>query len=173
MRGGVGGSLAAWLGFTLPSVVLLVAFAYGYGHLNNAFSLRLLHGLKLAAVAVVAQAVWSMGRTLCPDRTRASIAVLATVLVVALGATYGQVIAIVLGAASGAALLKTATEVPSAPLGMPGTKLAQLSLFAVPERATSLIFKDFDLRSSLQDVRFRGAIGDGRAVISAVAALAA
>jgi chromate transporter len=123
MRGGVRGALAAWLGFTLPSVILLVAFAYGYGHLNNAFSLRLLHGLKLAAVAVVAQAVWSMGRTLCPDRTRASIAVVATVLVVALGPTYGQIVAIVLGGASGAALLKTSTEVPSAPLGMPGTRV--------------------------------------------------
>ena len=90
MRGGVRGALAAWFGFTLPSVVLLVAFAYGYAHLDTAFSVRLLHGLKLAAVAVVAQAVWSMGRALCPDKTRASIAVVSTALVVTLGATHGQ-----------------------------------------------------------------------------------
>ncbi|MDN7179586.1 chromate efflux transporter [Caballeronia sp. SEWSISQ10-4 2] len=122
MRGGVRGALAAWFGFTLPSVVLLVAFAYGYAHLDTAFSGRLLHGLKLAAVAVVAQAVWSMGRALCPDKTRASIAVVSTALVVALGATYGQIVAILLAGLSGAVLLKISTEVPDAPLGMPGTK---------------------------------------------------
>jgi chromate transporter len=122
MRAGVRGALAAWFGFTLPSVVLLVAFAYGYAHLDTAFSVRLLHGLKLAAVAVVAQAVWSMGRALCPDKTRASIAVVSTALVVALGATYGQIVAILLAGLSGAVLLKISTDVPDAPLGMPGTR---------------------------------------------------
>jgi chromate transporter len=122
MRAGVRGALAAWFGFTLPSVVLLVAFAYGYAHLDTAFSVRLLHGLKLAAVAVVAQAVWSMGRALCTDKTRASIAVVSTALVVALGATYGQIVAILLAGLSGAVLLKISTDVPDAPLGMPGTR---------------------------------------------------
>jgi chromate transporter len=122
MRAGVRGALAAWFGFTLPSVVLLVAFAYGYAHLDTVFSVRLLHGLKLAAVAVVAQAVWSMGRALCPDKTRASIAVVSTALVVALGATYGQIVAILLAGLSGAVLLKISTDVPDAPLGMPGTR---------------------------------------------------
>ena len=123
IRGGMWGAFAAWLGFTLPSVILLVGFAYGYAHFNNALSLRLLHGLKLAAVAVVAQAVWSMGRTLCPDRSRASIAVLATVLVVALGPTYGQIVAILLAGVSGTLVLTMSTELPSAPLGMPGTRV--------------------------------------------------
>jgi chromate transporter len=122
MRAGVRGALAAWVGFTLPSVVLLVAFAYGYAHLDTAFSVRLLHGLKLAAVAVVAQAVWSMGRALCPDKTRASIAVVSTALVVTLGATYGQIVAILLAGLSGAVLLKISTDVPDAPVGMPGTR---------------------------------------------------
>src|SRR3984957_20037549 len=122
MRGGVRGALAAWFGFTLPSVVLLVAFAYGYAHLDTAFSVRLLHGLKLAAVAVVAQAVWSMGRALCPDKTRASIAVVLTALVVTLGATHGQIVAILLAGLSGAVLLKISTDVPDAPVGMPGTR---------------------------------------------------
>jgi chromate transporter len=122
MRAGVRGALAAWFGFTLPSVVLLVAFAYGYTHLDSAFSVRLLHGLKLAAVAVVAQAVWSMGRALCPDKTRASIAVVSTALVVTLGATYGQIVAILLAGLSGAVLLKISTDVPDAPVGMPGTR---------------------------------------------------
>ncbi|CAB3807223.1 chromate efflux transporter [Pararobbsia alpina] len=122
MRGGVPGALAAWLGFTLPSVVLLVAFAYGYTHMGHAGSVQLLHGLKVAAVAVVAQAVWSMGRSLCPDRSRATIAVAATIVVTVLGATAGQIVAIVLAGVAGATLLKTSTNMPEAPVGMPGTK---------------------------------------------------
>jgi chromate transporter len=122
MRGGVPGSVAAWFGFTVPSAVLMVGFAYGYTHLGHAGAAQLLHGLKLAAVAVVAQAVWSMGRTLCPDRRRATIAVVATVLVTVLGAATGQIVAIILAAVAGATLLRTSTDVPEAPVGMPGTK---------------------------------------------------
>lgn len=122
MRGGIAGAFAAWLGFTLPSVLLLVAFAFSYTHLADAASSRLLHGLKLAAVAVVAQAVWSMGRTLCPDRQRASLAVFATALVILLGATYGQIASIVLAAICGALFLRASTELPQAPGDMPGTR---------------------------------------------------
>src|ERR1043165_4290697 len=74
MRAGYLGGLAAWTGFTLPSAFLLVLFAYGAGNLHGAIGTGLLHGLKLVAVAIVAQAVWGMARTLCPDRERASIA---------------------------------------------------------------------------------------------------
>jgi chromate transporter len=122
MRGVVPGSLAAWCGFTLPSTVLMVAFAYGHTHLGHAGSVQLLHGLKLAAVAVVAHAVWSMGRTLCPDRSRATIAVAATVLITVLGAATGQIVAIILAAVAGAMLLSASTDMPAAPAGMPGTK---------------------------------------------------
>src|SRR5215467_5031595 len=62
------GAAAAWTGFTLPSAILLVLFAYGAGNLHGAIGAGLLHGLKLVAVAIVAQAVWGMARTLCPDR---------------------------------------------------------------------------------------------------------
>jgi chromate transporter len=68
MRAGYGGALAAWAGFTLPSAILLVLFAYGAGALQGPVGQGLLHGLKLTAVAIVAQAVWGMARTLCPDR---------------------------------------------------------------------------------------------------------
>lgn len=122
IRGGVLGALAAWLGFTLPSVVLLVAFGYGYTHMGQAGSVQLLHGLKVAALAVVAQAVWSMGRSLCPDTSRATIAVAAAILVTVLGAAAGQIVAIVLAGIAGATLLKTATDMPEAPVGMPGTR---------------------------------------------------
>src|SRR5579884_1085861 len=77
MRAGYLGALAAWTGFTLPSAAALVLFAYGAGALSGPVGAGLLHGLKLTAVAIVAQAVWGMARNLCPDRERASIAVAA------------------------------------------------------------------------------------------------
>jgi chromate transport protein ChrA len=82
LRGGLLGGLAAWTGFTLPSAILMVLFAYGAGSIGD-FSLGsgLLHGLKLVAVAIVAQAVLGMARTLCPDRVRASIATVALVVI--------------------------------------------------------------------------------------------
>jgi putative chromate ion transporter len=77
MRAGYLGGLAAWTGFTLPSAIALILFAYGASALSGPLGTGLLHGLKLTAVAIVAQAVWGMARTLCPDRERASIAVVA------------------------------------------------------------------------------------------------
>src|SRR6516164_11790930 len=62
MRAGYLGALAAWTGFTLPSAIILLLFAYGVGSLSGAFGTGLLHGLKLVAVAIVAQAVWGMAR---------------------------------------------------------------------------------------------------------------
>jgi chromate transporter len=110
-RAGWRGALAAWAGFTLPSAALLVLFAYGAAGLaTSKTGAGILHGLKLVAVAIVAQAVWSMARSLCPDRTRAAIALAALVSVVfvplmasnviALG-SLGQVLAIALGALAG------------------------------------------------------------------------
>src|SRR5579863_6265592 len=81
MRAGYAGALAAWIGFTLPSAILLVLFAYGAGSLSGPLGIGVLHGLKLVAVAIVAQAVWGMARTLCPDRIRASIAVVAALII--------------------------------------------------------------------------------------------
>src|SRR6516162_9471334 len=81
MRARYRGGLAAWTGFTLPSAIALVLFAYGAGELSGPVGIGLLHGLKLVAVAIVAQAVWGMARTLCPDRERASIAVIAALII--------------------------------------------------------------------------------------------
>ncbi len=74
MRGGLPGGLAAWTGFTLPSALLMILAAYGLSYAKSGAALGLIHGLKLLAVAVVAQAVWNMGRNLCPDRQRAGLA---------------------------------------------------------------------------------------------------
>jgi chromate transporter len=97
LRAGYAGALAAWLGFTLPSALALTLFAYGVGAAGSAVSGGWLHGLKLAAVAVVAQAVLGMMRALTPDRERASLAVAATIIVTAFPSVFGQVGAIVAG----------------------------------------------------------------------------
>ncbi len=102
VRGGYLGGLAAWLGFTLPSALLLLLFAYGAGTLAGApFGAGLLHGLKLVAVAIVAQAVFGMARSLCPDRPRAAIALAALVLLAFAPGSVGQVAAIALGGLAG------------------------------------------------------------------------
>jgi len=105
-RAGYLGALAAWAAFTLPSAIALVLFGYGVSSLGDALGSGWLHGLKVAAVAVVANAVLTMMRTLAPDRERASLAVAAAVLVTALPTSFGQVGAIVLGAIVGLALFR-------------------------------------------------------------------
>ncbi|HEY2534852.1 MAG TPA: chromate efflux transporter [Xanthobacteraceae bacterium] len=101
MRAGWGGALAAWTGFTLPSAVILVLFAYGAGALGGPIGAGLLHGLKLVAVAIVAQAVLGMARTLCPDRERASIAVVASLIMLFTTNSVAQVATIALGGIAG------------------------------------------------------------------------
>jgi chromate transporter len=101
MRAGALGGLAAWAGFTLPSAILLVIFAYGADALGGTIGGGLLHGLKLVAVAIVAQAVCGMAHTLCPDRQRASIAVLAALIVLFSSSALAQIAAILLGGVTG------------------------------------------------------------------------
>ncbi len=112
-RAGWPGSLAAWLGFTLPSAVVLVLFAYGVGQWSGVASSGAVDGLKVVAVAVVAQAVRGMARSLCPDRLRAAIAVLAALLVLSVPSSIGQVGAIVLGGVAGWRLVRPG-ELPPA-----------------------------------------------------------
>ena len=101
MRAGYLGGLAAWTGFTLPSAFALVLFAYGAGALGGPTGTGLLHGLKLVAVAIVVQAVWGMARTLCPDRERASIAVIAALIILFSTSSAAQIGAIALGGVAG------------------------------------------------------------------------
>jgi len=95
MRASYLGGLAAWVGFTLPSAIALVLFAYGANALQGTIGSGLLHGLKLVAVAIVAQAVWGMARTLCPDRERASIAAVAALFILFSSSSVAQIGAIV------------------------------------------------------------------------------
>jgi chromate transporter len=101
MRAGYLGGLAAWTGFTLPSAVALVLFAYGAHLLVGSIGSGLLHGLMLVAVAVVAQAVWGMARTLCPDPRRASIAGIAVLVVLFGASSRSQIAALLFGAIAG------------------------------------------------------------------------
>jgi chromate transporter len=101
MRAGYLGGLAAWIGFTLPSAIALVLFAFGAASLGGPLGTGLLHGLKLVAVAIVAQAVWGMARSLCPDRERASIATVAALLILLSSSSVAQIAAILLGAVAG------------------------------------------------------------------------
>jgi len=89
-RAGLPGGFAAWLGFTLPSALALIAFAFGIGAFANAADAGWLHGLKVVAVAVVAQAVWGMARSLCPDRERATLAILASLVTLSWPTAFGQ-----------------------------------------------------------------------------------
>ena len=105
-RAGWAGALAAWLGFTLPSAIALILFASGVTEWAGLAASGAVHGLKVVAVAVVAQAVWGMARSLCPDRLRAGIAVVAALVVLAAPTAAGQIGAIVFGALAGRWALK-------------------------------------------------------------------
>src|SRR5271165_4046825 len=108
MRAGYPGALAAWAGFTLPSAVAMTLIAYGAGALHGAAGEGLLHGLKLTAVAIVAQAVLGMARSLAPDKPRAAIAVLALILTSFAAGGIGQIGAIAAGGLLGLAFCRTA-----------------------------------------------------------------
>ncbi len=101
LRRGLAGGLAAWLGFTLPSALLMIGFAYGIGSLGHLETAGWLKGLKVAAVAVVAQAVWSMWRSLCPDLPRSILAGASAGLLLLLSQTGVQIAVIATGAAIG------------------------------------------------------------------------
>ena len=116
-RAGYPGAFAAWVGFTMPSALALVLFAYGVSSLGNTLDSGWLHGLKVAAVAVVAQAVLSMMRSLAPDRERATLAVVAAAVVLAIPTAWGQIGAILIGGLAGVTLLRTSA--PTDHVAMP------------------------------------------------------
>ena len=131
--GGLLGGLAAWTAFTLPSALLLLAFAYGASLFTGPIASGVIHGLKVVAVAVVAQAVWRMARALAPDRPRASIALAAAVLIaVFAGASVVQTSVIVVGALSGLAFCRDGTTIAGGHFRFPVPRavgIASLILF--------------------------------------------
>jgi chromate transporter len=130
MRAGYVGGLAAWAGFTLPSAFALILFAYGASALSGPIGIGLLHGLKLTAVAIVSQAVLGMARTLCPDRERASIAVVAALIILFSTSSIAQIGAIAVGGLAGLWLCRNGLAASSGHIAMPVSRNAGLvSLF--------------------------------------------
>jgi chromate transporter len=131
MRAGCLGGLAAWTGFTLPSAIILVAFAYGAHALSGAIGKGLLHGLQLVAVAIVAQAVWGMARTLSADRPRASISLGAMSLILFSSSAVTQIGTIALGALAGVCLCRRTQPFSTGQLPLPiSHRVAFAALFA-------------------------------------------
>ncbi|MFG6158157.1 chromate efflux transporter [Halomonas sp. 1390] len=108
LRAGAWGAALAWIAFTLPSALALVVFAWGASLSTGPVAAGLVYGLKVAAVAIVAQAVWGMAKSLCPDRRRTGIALAAVVTVVLVGGHLGQLAAILLGLLGGLTLCQDA-----------------------------------------------------------------
>ncbi len=112
-RAGIPGAFAAWLAFTLPSALLLTLFGLGLSAFGpDAIAASWLHGLKIAAVAVVAQAIWGMSVKLCPDRERVSIAVGGAIAILVIPLAWFQLVVIGLGALFGLFYLRSDQELP-------------------------------------------------------------
>jgi chromate transporter len=133
MRGGWLGALAAFTAFTLPSALVLFVFAMAATGDLSPIGTGVLHGLKIVAVAIVAQAVWGMAKSLCPDKERATIAVIAVVVLAATSSAFAMVGAILLGAAAGLMVVRgTATRGTHAAVPVTrGAGLVALALFGL------------------------------------------
>lgn len=115
-RAGILGAILAWIGFTLPSAVVLILFGLGLAHIETGAHQFWLHGLKVVAVAVVAQAVLGMGKKLCPDKERVSIAIVSSVLVLVTNSAVIQILVLIFAGIIGMFFLKADMELPHEPL---------------------------------------------------------
>ena len=132
-RAGYRGAFAAWLGFTLPSAVALILCALSLARYGQTMPAGILSGLKIAAVAVVAQAVWGMAKTLCPDPFRLSIMTLAACGVLLLPGAGSHVTVIMLAGVLGWRWLRGDRETADSHLHVPVSRRAGvvwLGLFA-------------------------------------------
>lgn len=125
------GGIAAWIGFTLPSALALIAFGLGIGAFAGAGDAGWLHGLKVVAVAVVAQAVWGMARSLCPDRERATIAILAAIVTLAWPSALGQLSSIVIAGLIGAMIFPGQTSSSPASMRFPIAKKTGIAAWII------------------------------------------
>lgn len=130
-RGGYRGALAAWAGFTLPSAILLCLCAMGLSTWGAAVPAGVVHGLKVVAVAVVAQAVRGMGRNLCTDATRTAIAIVAALVVLVWPGAMGQVAVIAAAAVIGIGVITPARSAVHDPLPVPVSRRAGAALLGM------------------------------------------
>ena len=129
-RAGLLGGIAAWLGFTMPSAIALVLFAYGVSAIGDVSGHGWLNGLKIVAVAVVAYAVWGMARSLTPDRPRVTLAILAAIALLFVGGPAAQVGVIVAGGIAGWLVLPHRNAEPASPLSPVGRRVGVVMLAA-------------------------------------------
>jgi chromate transporter len=125
------GGIAAWIGFTLPSALALIAFAFGIGAFTNTTDAGWLHGLKIVAVAVVAQAVWGMARSLCPDSERATIAILASIVTLAWPTAVGQLSSIAIAGLFGIMIFPGIVSSSISPMRFPVGKKTGLIAWVI------------------------------------------
>ncbi|MBP5946901.1 MULTISPECIES: chromate efflux transporter [unclassified Pseudomonas] len=130
-RAGYRGALAAWAGFTLPSAMLMILFALGLSRYGAVLSPGALHGLKVVAVAVVAQAVWGMARNLCTDVPRMTLMVIAACVALLAPSAWGQVSVIVIAGLLGLMLFKPAQRVEHDALSIPISRRAGMMWLAL------------------------------------------
>lgn len=133
-QAGYAGAFAAWLGFTMPSALLLILFAFGISNYQEIIPSTVLHGLSIVAVAVIAQAVWGMSRSLCPDRPRITIMVAVTCYLLLFPSIWGQVVAMLVAAIISTFLFKPETNAQDKPLIVPITRrqgVVWISLFFI------------------------------------------
>ncbi len=131
LRAGYLGGLAAWAGFTLPSAIALVLFAHGAHALHGSIGMGVLHGLRLVAVAVVAQAVLGMARSMCPDWQRGSIAIVAALLLVFNNSSTAQIGALLLGGAAGLWLCRNAPPADASGVAVPISRTVAVASLAI------------------------------------------
>jgi chromate transporter len=129
LRAGLPGALAAWIGFTAPSALAMMLFGYGVTAFGDLGYAAWLHGLKIVAVAVVAQAVWGMAQNLCPDRSRVTLAIVAAVLTLFLPSAISQVGVIAIGALIGWRFLPGEAGNGQSALHVPLSRRAGLAAF--------------------------------------------
>jgi chromate transporter len=173
LRAGWFGGLAAWAGFTLPSALLMLLFAYGYGHARGRIAAGVFHGLQLVAVAVVAQAVVRMQRTLAPDAPRRALACAGALISLFTPASYATALAVAAGALAGLLLMRSNTAQPQSEpqLEISLTQrdgIAALALFVLLLTAALLLLKTRSLFLAVLASLFRtGALvfGGGHVVL--------
>ncbi len=137
-RAGLLGAMLASACFTLPSAIVMIGFAYGVARAGDLRGAGWLHGLKLAAVVVVAQAVWAMGKKLCPDRARASLCLASAAVLLAVPGAVTQVVVIAAGGLAGWWLYRRSTEAAQ-PAPQPGARHHAVAAAALVTFAALLV----------------------------------
>jgi chromate transporter len=169
-RGGLAGACVAWLGFTLPSALIMIGLSYGFFALEGQIE-ALTHGLLIATVAIVAKATLGLGNKLCPDLPRMAIAVSSAVLVLSWPGGLAQVGAIVLGALISQCLKPQATvvrELTSAPLRIIHAHTPRKIAFGALLASAFLLTASFCMDENIYALHYRaGALvfGGGHVVL--------